>query len=188
MPGRLLLVLGGARSGKSAFAQSWCEARPGARVFIATALALDDEMRARIDRHRADRRGRGWTMVEEPHAVAAALAATPSGATVLIDCLTLWLAARIDADGNLDEDAAAAEAGAIVAAARARAGATMIVSNEIGLGVVPGDALSRAFVDAIGRIHRAVAAAADDVVLLAAGLPLPLKRAGVALHHPPCAP
>ena len=111
-----------------------------------------------------------------------------SDLTVLIDCLTLLLAARIDPDGNLDEDAAAAEAGAIVAAARARAGATVIVSNEIGLGVVPGDALSRAFVDAIGRIHRTIAAAADDVVLMAAGLPLPLKRDGVPLHHLPCAP
>jgi adenosylcobinamide kinase/adenosylcobinamide-phosphate guanylyltransferase len=168
----LTLVLGGARSGKSRFAEGLVRAAAGARppCYIATAQAWDDEMAARIARHRADRAGQGWVTVEAPHDLAAALAAQPAGAAVLIDCLTLWLTNRMLAGADLEADSAA-----LVAALSAHPAPVVAVSNEVGLGIVPENALARAFRDAAGRLHQDIAVRADRVALVVAGLPMWVK-------------
>lgn len=163
-----LFVLGGARSGKSAYAQARAEALAGPFVFIATAEAYDDEMRDRIARHRADR-GAGWTTVEAPLDLPEAIAAH-HGRVVLADCLTLWATNLML--GGRDVDAATA---ALCAAVRGFDGTIILVANEVGLGIVPDNALARAFRDVAGRMNQRVAAVAEEVQFLAAGLPLRLK-------------
>lgn len=164
------LVLGGARSGKSAFAEELVRGSGRARVYLATATAGDGEMGERIARHVADR-GPGWTTVEEPLDLAGALLreAAPDRA-VLVDCLTLWLSNALFAGRDPE-----AEVAALARALRGLAGPAVLVSNEIGLGVVPDTALGRAFRDAHGRMNQAVAAALPRVAFVAAGLPLWLK-------------
>ncbi len=166
-PPRLSLVLGGARSGKSRYAEALLSAYP-ARVYIATAQAFDDEMRARIAEHRA-RREAGWHTVEAPLDLPGALL-DAGGAPVLVDCLTLWLS-NLMLGGH---DLAAAEA-ALIDALAARPAPTVLVSNEVGLGIVPDNALARAFRDHAGRLHQRLAAIADSVVFMVAGLPMILK-------------
>lgn len=170
---RLSFVLGGARSGKSRHAEALARARPAPWTYIATATPGDAEMAARIARHREDR-GAGWRTVEEPLDLAAALhthAAAPE-ATVLVDCLTLWTGNLMGAGADLD--AARAD---LVAALTASRGRVILVANDVGLGIVPDNALARAFRDAAGRLNQAIAATADHVVFIAAGLPLTLKGA-----------
>lgn len=162
------LVLGGARSGKSRHAESLVRAHPGPWTYLATAEALDGEMRDRIARHQEDR-GEGWRTVEAPLDLPGALAAAPTG-PVLVDCLTLWLSNLMLAD-----QAVGVETGRLLDALAARPGPVVLVSNEVGWGIVPDNALARAFRDAAGRLNQAVAAAAGRVVLVAAGLPLTLK-------------
>ncbi|MFN0219599.1 MAG: bifunctional adenosylcobinamide kinase/adenosylcobinamide-phosphate guanylyltransferase [Hyphomicrobium sp.] len=164
---RLTLVLGGARSGKSALAESLLAASPGPMTYIATAEARDDEMRVRIDAHRT-RRGRDWTTVEAPVALVAALNAAEGPA--LIDCLTLWLTNLM-----LGSHAIAPETDKLIAALQARAAPCILVSNEVGLGIVPENALARAFRDEAGCLNQRVAAACDRVLFVAAGLPVVLK-------------
>lgn len=166
----ITLVLGGARSGKSRYAEDCVTARPGRRVYLATAEALDDEMAARIAHHRA-RRDAGWITVEAPLELPDALArqARPD-TTVLVDCLTLWLSNLMAAGRDLE-----AAAGALCAALNTAPGAVVLVANEVGLGIVPDNALARRFRDAAGRLNQRVAAAADTVVFMAAGLPMELK-------------
>jgi len=168
----LTLVLGGVRSGKSRYAEALVEGQPGACVYIATAEAGDDEMRARIAAHRA-RRGSRWRTVETALDLTPVLAreCAPDRA-VLVDCLTLWLANLMAAGRDV-----AAEREALVAALPGLGGPAVLVSNEVGLGIVPEGALARAFRDHAGLLHQAVAAVADGVVLMAAGLPLVLKPA-----------
>ncbi len=164
------LVLGGARSGKSAHAEALVTAA-GAGLYLATAEARDAEMAARIRAHR-ERRGDAWTTVEEPLEVADALARHADPArTILLDCLTLWLSNLMEAGRDAD-----AETDGFVAALAGLAGPVVVVSNEVGLGVVPDNAAARAFVDAAGRLNQAVAGAADRVVFMAAGLPTVLKE------------
>jgi adenosylcobinamide kinase/adenosylcobinamide-phosphate guanylyltransferase len=169
----LSLVLGGARSGKSALAESWVLAeakRRGVRpLYLATGRAWDAEMEARVAAHQA-RRADAWDTVEEPLAVAARLPGLPPGRPILLDCLTLWLTNHLLENRDL-----AAETDALVAALAAAPGPVVCVSNEIGLGIVPDNALSRAFRDAQGTLNQRVAAAARRVVFVAAGLPLALK-------------
>jgi len=165
-----LFVLGGARSGKSRYAQARAEAMPGELIFIATAEALDEDMASRIERHRADRDAR-WRTVEAPLDIATVIAdeARP-GRVVLVDCLTLWASNLLFAGRDI-----AAETEKLVAAVTQGAGTLILVANEVGLGIVPDNALARQFRDAAGMINQAVAAAADEAVLLAAGLPIKLK-------------
>ncbi|MBO9560033.1 MAG: bifunctional adenosylcobinamide kinase/adenosylcobinamide-phosphate guanylyltransferase [Caulobacter sp.] len=167
------LVLGGARSGKSAHAQAQAEARAaetgGRLVMVATAQAFDSEMVERIDRHRADR-GEGWTTVEAPMDLARALDALGPEDVVVVDCLTLWLSNLMLADRDLP--AAASELVASVARFR---GTLWLVSNEVGFGIVPDNALGRRFRDEAGRLHQVLAQAADGVTLVVAGLTLRLK-------------
>lgn len=171
---RATLVLGGARSGKSRHAETLARRTGLTRIYLATAEAHDDEMRARIAHHRESRSHDGWTTIEEPLDLAGALAreAAPER-VILVDCLTLWLTNVMLGGGG---DVATAEV-RLVEALKAAKGPVILVSNEVGLGLVPETPLGRAFRDAQGRLNQAVAAACDRVVFVAAGLPLVLKPA-----------
>lgn len=164
------LVLGGARSGKSAFAERLVLASGLEPVYLATAAAGDAEMAERIAHHR-ERRGPAWRTVEEELDLAGAIAreAQPSRA-LLVDCLTLWLSNLMFAERDLE-----AETAKLLAALGAAKAPVVLVSNEVGLGLVPDNALGRRFRDAQGRLNQAVAAAMPHVVFVAAGLPLTLK-------------
>ncbi|MGC2774973.1 MAG: bifunctional adenosylcobinamide kinase/adenosylcobinamide-phosphate guanylyltransferase [Bradyrhizobium sp.] len=167
---RLTLVLGGARSGKSRHAEALVTALPAPWIYVATAQAFDDEMKDRIAQHKG-RRAEGWQTLETTHDLAGLVRAQAnSSVPMLIDCLTLWLSNVMLADMNVP--ARCAEL--IEALAMAR-GPIVAVSNEVGLGIVPENALARAFRDAQGRLNQDVAALADRVILTAAGLPLTLK-------------
>jgi adenosylcobinamide kinase/adenosylcobinamide-phosphate guanylyltransferase len=166
---QLTLVLGGARSGKSRYAESLVTACPPPWTYVATAEPLDDEMRARIAEHRA-RRGADWRTVEAPFDLAEALQRNSAGGAVLVDCLTLWLTNRMLADADIEEDSARLEA-----VLSGIAAPVVVVSNEVGLGIVPDNALARRFRDAQGRLNQRIAARADRVVLMVAGLPLVVK-------------
>jgi adenosylcobinamide kinase / adenosylcobinamide-phosphate guanylyltransferase len=166
---RLTLVLGGARSGKSRYAQSLIETAAAAGLYCATAEPGDDEMRERIAAHRADRSA-FWRTIEAPLDVAGAIAEATAERPLLIDCLTLWLTNLMLAGRPLDQEFAAFRA-----ALRAAAGPVVLVANEVGLGLVPETPLGRRFRDAAGRLNQDIAATADRVVFLAAGLPLVLK-------------
>jgi adenosylcobinamide kinase/adenosylcobinamide-phosphate guanylyltransferase len=163
-----LLVLGGARSGKSRYAEARIRGAGGPLVYIATAQAFDDEMTDRIAHHRADR-GPDWRTVEAPIELPTAIEQA-NGAAVLVDCLTLWATNLLLADADID-----AATGRLLAAICAHPGPLALVSNEIGLGIVPDNALSRRFRDIAGRLNQMVAAAVDEVQFIAAGLPLTLK-------------
>lgn len=165
---RLSLVIGGARSGKSRLAEGLVRSAGLPKTYVATAEIWDDEMRARIDAHRADR-GDDWHCIEAPLDLPAALAAAPSG-VVLIDCATLWLTNVILSDADV-----AAQTAALLAALRASANPVVIVTNEVGLSIVPENALARRFRDDQGRLNQILAAQADLVLVVFAGLPLTLK-------------
>ena len=163
------LVLGGARAGKSAFAEGLAQAWKR-RVYVATAVATDDEMAARIAAHQA-RRGSDWRTVEEPVELAAAVGRESAcGTGMLVECLNVWL-------GNLmhhgrDVDAACE---ALLESLGAAAGPVVLVANEVGLGIVPDNAMARAFRDHAGRLNQAVARVASRVYFVAAGIPMTLK-------------
>lgn len=164
------LVLGGARSGKSRHAQALAEASGGRLVFVATAQAFDDEMSARIARHRADRDAR-WLTVEESIDLAAAIRRMDAPGTIMVvDCLTLWASNLLLSDKALDPQLAM-----LLAAIRSARGRLIIVSNEVGLGIVPDNALARKFRDMAGTINQRVAAVVDHVHFIAAGLALTMK-------------
>lgn len=167
---KLILVLGGARAGKSTFALRLAEAQlgDGQGCFIATAQALDDEMSERIARHRAERSAQ-WITVEEPFQLDAALLQAAAAKVVLIDCLTLFvsnwlLRSENDLQPIVDRMLANLKSQTVIC-----------VSNEVGLGLVPDNPLGRTFRDLLGRVNQQFAAAADEVYLLVAGLPLQLK-------------
>lgn len=165
----LTLVLGGARSGKSRHAEELVERLPGPWSYIATAQAYDEEMAERIALHRS-RRGDGWQTLDAPHELAGALNGLPAGRPVLVDCLTLWLTNRMLAEADM-----AAEGAALAEALAARDGETVVVSNEVGLSIVPENALARRFRDAQGRLNQMVAARAGTVIFMVAGLPMRVK-------------
>jgi adenosylcobinamide kinase/adenosylcobinamide-phosphate guanylyltransferase len=167
---RVTLVLGGARSGKSRYAEALIEQASPVSLYLATAQALDDEMAERIRHHRA-RRGARWTTVEEPLDLAPRLRAEARGEQpILVDCLTLWLANLLEASRDAD-----AETAALLEALPDLGVPLIFVANEVGLGIVPENALARAFRDHAGRLNQALAARAERVVFIAAGLPLLLK-------------
>jgi adenosylcobinamide kinase / adenosylcobinamide-phosphate guanylyltransferase len=167
---RSLLVLGGARSGKSRYAQSLAEQSGKTCVLIATAEAGDAEMAKRIALHKAER-GPAWRTLEAPLALADALVQVAAPETiVLVDCLTLWLTNLMLAGRD-----AAAETQRLAAVIPVLGGPAIFVSNEVGTGIVPENRLAREFRDAQGRLNQRVAAACESVVLVAAGLPLTLK-------------
>ena len=164
------LVLGGARSGKSSYAERITVAHPRGCVYIATAEIGDEEMAERVRKHQA-RREAHWRTIEAPLELAPAIVSeTGQGAAVLVDCLTLWLsnlmAAGRDPSREMEE---------LVRALGQAGGPVVFVANEVGLGIVPDNALARAFLDHAGRLNQRIAEIANDVFFLAAGLPLRLK-------------
>jgi adenosylcobinamide kinase / adenosylcobinamide-phosphate guanylyltransferase len=168
----LVVLLGGARSGRSALAVRMASADERPVVFVATGQARDDEMASRIARHRRER-PRSWTTVEEPLDLAAAIAEAPRDAFVIVDCLTLWTANALDAgwsDGAVEQ--AAAGAAALAAGRRAP---TVIVSNEVGMGIVPDAPLARGYRDLLGRVNTLFATAAERACLVVAGRVLELQ-------------
>lgn len=165
------LVLGGARSGKSRFAEGLIEASGRPAVYIATAEAHDDEMRRRIGEHR-DRRAGLWTTVDAPLALGEAIAAhARQDGAILVDCLTLWVTNLMLAGADIP---AASQALATLLAGPLPC-PVVLVSNEVGLGIVPDNAMAREFRDHAGRLHQSIAAVATRVTFVAAGLPLTLK-------------
>ncbi|MFA5955403.1 bifunctional adenosylcobinamide kinase/adenosylcobinamide-phosphate guanylyltransferase [Hyphomicrobium sp.] len=164
----LTLVLGGARSGKSAYAERLLTGIPGPWAYIATAEAFDDEMRERIKLHKGRRTG--WVDHEVPLDIADTLANRTAELPSLVDCLTLWLSNVMHAERPV-----AGATDALITALSKRVAPCVLVSNEVGLGIVPENALARAFRDEAGRLNQKIAAAADRVVFVAAGLPLTLK-------------
>lgn len=164
------LILGGARSGKSSYAQKYIEGFEGNLAFIATAQAFDSEMTERILRHQSDRDGR-WHTIEAPFALSEAIEHAATGAdAILVDCLTLWLSNLILDDRDVES------AGDILCRTVQCAPCPIaLVANEVGLGIVPDNALSRRFRDMAGRLNQKLAEIIDEAVFVAAGLPLRLK-------------
>ncbi len=170
---RVDFVLGGARSGKTGVALARAEASGLSAVMVATAQAHDAEMETRIAAHRAER-GPEWGLVEEPLALADVLAREAGeGRVLVVDCLTLWLSNVLFADRDVE-----AEIAGLVAALERVAGSVILVSNEVGLGIVPENALARRFRDLQGRLNREVARVADRVTLVVAGLEVAVKQTG----------
>ena len=167
--GGITFVLGGTRSGKSQFAESLVASLPRPWVYIATAEAHDDEMAARIAQHRAHREA-GWQTIEAPHDLHDAIRAAPKGAVVLVDCLTLWLSNIMH--GSCDIARATEQ---LEEALHKRETETVLVSNEVGLGLVPETPLGRTFRDAQGRLNQRIACMASRVIFVVAGQPLNVK-------------
>ncbi len=177
MSGELVLIGGGARSGKSALALRLARARAAEVTFVATAQAFDDEMAARIARHREERDA-AFRTVEEPLELGAVLRRETG--VVLVDCLTLWLS-NLLCRGDTDE-AVLAAFDALEDALALRAAPAILVSNEVGLGIVPESALARRFRDLAGALHRRLAARADEVYLAAMGLVLRIKPSALVVE------
>jgi adenosylcobinamide kinase/adenosylcobinamide-phosphate guanylyltransferase len=166
----LTVLIGGARSGKSALALRLAVDAEQV-VFVATAEARDEEMAERIERHRRERPA-GWRVVEEPVALREAIEAAPPAGCVVVDCLSLWVSNLLEA--GLADEAVKTEAERTARAAADRPGATVVVSNEVGLGVVPATPLGRRYRDVLGRVNATFAAAADEALFVVAGRTLPL--------------
>lgn len=165
----LTLVLGGARSGKSSYAEGLMSALPLPWAYVATAEALDDEMRRRIEQHQA-RRGAGWLQYEAPLDIATTLSGDAADQPCLVDCLTLWLSNLMHAERHIAQETAT-----LVGALSKRSAPCIMVANEVGLGIVPDNALARRFRDEAGWLNQRIAAVADCVVFITAGLPMTLK-------------
>jgi adenosylcobinamide kinase/adenosylcobinamide-phosphate guanylyltransferase len=177
---RLIYISGGARSGKSSYAEQRARALEGPHTYIATCPVLDDEMAARIERHRQRRAGTGWCTLEEPTELATALSATRDSGVVLVDCITLWInnllyQAKTRGE-DLSEEWMHTAAHKVIDSARLGARTVIFVSNELGMGIVPADALSRHYRDLVGRCNQVLAAHADEAVFMVSGLPLTLKK------------
>ena len=164
----ILFITGGARSGKSTAAVEAARHCRRAVVFVATATAGDDEMAERIARHQNERPGE-WTTVEAPYALAEAITDADPEACVVVDCLSLWVAHALMADETLSVESLDPRLDVVVAAAIGRPGPTVVVSNEVGSGIVPDNLLGRSFRDLLGRANQRFAAAADRAVLSVSG-------------------
>ncbi|MCK5801233.1 MAG: bifunctional adenosylcobinamide kinase/adenosylcobinamide-phosphate guanylyltransferase [Lentisphaeria bacterium] len=177
--GEIILVTGGVRSGKSTHARKLAESIQGTHVFLATCPVLDQEMAERIARHQDERKGCGWDTVEAPYALADVIRSQCCD-VLLIDCLTLWvnnLMYKIEKEGGglLDEDAFAPHVADLADALTQFSGTVVLVTNEVGLGIVPENELARRYRDLVGRCNQAVAAVADSVVLTVCGIPVTIK-------------
>jgi adenosylcobinamide kinase/adenosylcobinamide-phosphate guanylyltransferase len=176
--GRVVLVTGGSRSGKSAFAQRLAESLPGPRAYVATCPILDDEMRLRVEKHRASRSGRSWDTIEETMDLPKVLRETRH-AVVLIDCLTLWINNLMhqaeQERSSITEERISALCTDLLAACRNTEAEVIMVINEVGMGIVPENAPARLFRDLSGRAGQVIAAEADAVYALICGIPLLIK-------------
>jgi adenosylcobinamide kinase/adenosylcobinamide-phosphate guanylyltransferase len=175
-----MLVVGGCRSGKSAYAQQAAERLPSPRLYVATCPIIDDEMARRIAAHQAARAGRGWETVEETTDLAGVFRRHGGYGVMLVDCITLWInnlmyAAEQDSREVTEQDIAE-ECRVALTAARECGATVLFVTNEVGMGIVPDNAAARRYRDLVGRANQCLAAAADSVTLLSCGLPLQLKE------------
>lgn len=165
----LTFVLGGAASGKSAFAEALVARTGAAKVYLATAEIYDAEMRAKVDAH-LEMRGQNWRTIEAPRDLHRALASVSKDEVVLLDCATMWLSNHMMSESDLGK-----ETEELLAALNDCAGPVVVVSNEVGMGIVPDNALARKFRDAQGKLNQRLAAEADLAVFVVAGLPSVLK-------------
>jgi adenosylcobinamide kinase/adenosylcobinamide-phosphate guanylyltransferase len=176
---KLILITGGSRSGKSAFAQQMAEDISGDRLFIATCPHTDPEMDERIRRHVKDRQGRGWQSVEEPLHPEQVFTRCASGTTVLLDCLTLWVNNVMydheKSNKKIDDDVMATLAEELAKAALTSSGTVIMVTGEVGLGIVPDNPLARRYRDLVGRCNQVIARCADRVYLVSCGIPIQIK-------------
>ena len=171
---RLIFVTGGARSGKSQFAQDLAHSQKGSTVFIATAEARDDEMRKRIASHRRARPS-GWDTVEEPRHLGQAVQECAGAYDILlIDCLTLWIS-NLLTNNPLPETEIEREIQSLVNSCKTESSTVIIVSNEVGMGIVPVDSLTRLYRDIVGRANQDIASEADEVYLVVSGIPVQIK-------------
>jgi adenosylcobinamide kinase/adenosylcobinamide-phosphate guanylyltransferase len=182
MKKRFTLILGGARSGKSDFAQALARQRGDDDVlFVATAEARDEEMRARIEGHRAARPA-NWKTLEAPRRLARALLSAPTTRVVVLDCVTLWVSNVLLAKENVAADAMASELNEFLVWHRSALCELIVVSNEVGMGLVPENVLGRTFRDLLGMVNKRFAEEADEVFFLVAGLPIEVKTRAVRLE------
>jgi adenosylcobinamide kinase/adenosylcobinamide-phosphate guanylyltransferase len=177
---KIILITGGTRSGKSEYARKTAEALSSPRAFVATCLPTDEEMRRRIKQHQQARLKDEWHTIEEPLELARTLRETRTFEVFLVDCLTLWISNLMyqvrDRDSGLSEGDISGKANELLDACSAIAGAVIFVTNEVGSGIVPENNLSRRYRDLVGRCNQVVAEKADEVIMVACGLPLYLKR------------
>jgi adenosylcobinamide kinase/adenosylcobinamide-phosphate guanylyltransferase len=169
------LVVGGCRSGKSAYAQTLAESLSPSRLYVATCPVIDDEMRRRIELHREARRGRGWETIEEPRDLCDMFRRHEKYGVLLVDCISLWINNLMYAAPSCDESDVARQCEELTNAAAAHRGAVVFVSNEVGMGIVPENAQARQYRDLLGRANQVIAARADRVTLISCGIPLHLK-------------
>jgi adenosylcobinamide kinase / adenosylcobinamide-phosphate guanylyltransferase len=178
--GRIILVTGGSRSGKSEFARNLAEALPGRRVFVATCPVVDEEMKDRIEKHKKERLESQWETIEEPVAVSKVLSESPGFSVFLVDCLTLWmnnLMYRAQEEGKtFSEENAVEKCKELLDMSSKTSGTVVFVTNEVGSGIVPENAAARLFRDIVGRCNQTIANAAADVYLVVCGLPITLKK------------
>ena len=177
--GKVILITGGARSGKSDYAQRLAEQVPGQHIFIATCVALDPELEERIAKHKESRRGRGWKTIEEPLELEKALAQVANHEVVLVDCLTLWVNNLISGAGenaaSLTEQGISDLCRGVLERARSAFETAIFVTNEVGMGIVPDNELARKYRDLLGRCNQVFAKEADEVILMVSGIPVPVK-------------
>lgn len=181
---RMILVTGGARSGKSAYAQSLAESLPGPHAYVATCPVTDGEMAERIRKHRLARTQQSWQTLEEPVNLPGALEQAIGCPTVLVDCLTLWINNLMYQAGSnnppLSEEDVQRRCQTLIDAAQQHPGTVIFVSGEVGLGIVPDNREARLFRDLLGRCNQLLAVSADQVTLVACGLPLHLKQENIS--------
>lgn len=177
---RVILVTGGARSGKSRHALKLCSELPGPRAFVATCQPGDAEMEERIRRHQEARRDTDWETIEEPTELPSTLSGHPAYRVMLVDCLTLWISNLMgeahEQDRDLEEEDVEERCRRMLSACEGRKGAVVFVTNEVGHGIVPGNALARRYRDLVGRCNQTIAAGAREVTLVTCGIPLKLKQ------------
>jgi adenosylcobinamide kinase / adenosylcobinamide-phosphate guanylyltransferase len=177
---RIILVTGGCRSGKSNYAQQLGESMPGGRAYIATCPVTDEEMRLRIEAHKHARKGKGWTTIEQLGDLAGTLDSNTQFDIVLVDCITLWVSNLMHQAAqqgrDLDETQIADRARKVLDACEKRSGTVIFVTNEVGMSVVPENALARRYRDLVGRANQVIATDADVVTLVVCGVPMNIKE------------
>jgi adenosylcobinamide kinase/adenosylcobinamide-phosphate guanylyltransferase len=178
--GKIILVTGGSRSGKSQFAQKAAEELPGPRAFIATCPVIDDEMQMRIRKHQEARRGKDWQTIEEPLDIESAVRNAHGFNALVVDCLTLWINNLLyearKTGSTISEADIAVYCHELLAACKVHPGTILFVSNEVGMGIVPENPLSRLYRDLVGRCNQIMAGTSHRVVLLVCGQPLEIKK------------